>query len=1336
MHRTTILLAALSLALIASPGIVVAAPAADVRSAAVGQSPVAGASSTGERIELVHLRDETTRVFAEPSGLHTMEQYAEPVRARKGSGWAAIDTELSFGPDGMVRPGVTVAPLILSGGGSGARLVTLGQKNRQVTMGWSGRLPRPVLSGDTASYREVLPGVDLLLRAEPAGFAQVLVVKNRKAALNPALRTLRFPIQAAGLAVSTAADGTTVAKDDSGRVVFSAGSAVMWDSPSEDAAAAEKTAARRSGAQSARHATIPTTKSGSELLVRPDPELLTGAATRFPLYIDPSWAGVDYRWTHVNRLYPNQSYWNYDRAQGPKVGYAWDQSGNMYRSLFQMETAPIHGSRVIGARFDIVLDHSPSGTATPVDLWQTAAIDPAVPLTWNNSGGHWLAFLAQASGNAWTGGGQPNQAMGFASGPLTSLMQAVADQRSPVIGFGLRAANEGNRYQWKYFVPGTARIVVTFNNGPRMPIKVNLTRPRPCGTATAPTVIGSTQPQFSAVASDPDGDNIVTRLSIHRAADDVAEYELDSAATTSGAAFAWPQVPAGELTGGTTYYYVARSNDNVAGDGIEFGPASARCYFTVDTVRPGTPRLTSTDWPDGDIGRPVGRTGVVTLRPAAGDTDVAEYVYGFQQDKVTSRIKASPDQSAQVPITVWPDASGVPAKRLYVKAVDRAGNVSPSTQAWDLSADGQSPPVQYRRGDVNGDGRADVTAVLDHGFGRTAVWNVIANAGGLHTGTIAFDTGDNGGFALYRSRAVQGDFDGDGRADIGLFREEAGRRIALYLLKSDGNRYDAASSPVWHSGTSGWALSASRIVTGDVDGDRKSDIAVQLGNGDGTWRTLVFRGGALSDPQTWLQTVAGQGDWAQSAPLLADIDGDNRDDLVSMKNLGACRTTTEMFRSTGSAFAGTPVALHDSGAGTYCWERSKPAVADVDGDGRDDIVASYEHAQTDLALNVFRSTGSALTLTQGWRDTGRFDPARTALSVGDLTGDGKDDVALVHSLDGGGREVWTVPSTGSAFGPATLGWRETAVGASTGPKFDIEERSYELVNRGSGRCLEVFNASQNDSERFQQYDCFGGLHQRFRLAEVAGTEQFEVRTVHANGVKVDGKARCLNVGAQQTGDNTPVVQSPCIGTGNQQLTVEYVEGSSYDTVVRLKFAHSAKCAAAQGGGLGNSVPIVQDSCTANANQQWILRPALNAVQLDNRYLIRSVNGGRVVDVANCVNADGADMRLWDAVPGSPCQRWQIKPLGDDVYQIVDPSSGKTIDVPGCPGSAGTAVHLWSLGDSPCQRWRIEPAIAGSWSILQLTGGRSLDVAGCSSALGADLLTWPYWNGSCQRWTLG
>ncbi|WP_405059359.1 RICIN domain-containing protein [Kribbella sp. NBC_01505] len=1050
-----------------------------------------------------------------------------------------------------------------------------------------------------------------------------------------------------------------------------------------------------------------------------------------------SYAAMPYRWTQVNRDEEDKSYWNTLRGRA-FVGYAefGEDKGAMFRSFFQLDTGPLIGSTISSAKFQIVLDETGVKEKEPVDLWQTESIDPSKSLTWNNSKNKWIKKLASAKGSA-DPASQPDMAMEFNAQSILDLVRTAAAGRKSFVTVGLRAPDEDEGDQWKVFYWDTAKIVVSYNNPPRVPIKVNFNRPQPCGTATAPAAINTTQPTLGAVASDLDNDNVTTRLTIRRTDTNAVVHEVDSALTTSGAAFAWPQIPADKLTEGVIYSYQARSDDAVADDGIPFGPTSPACYFTVDQTPPPPPTIESTDYPESVAVIPARTAGVVTLRPAAGDTDTTEFYYGFQQDRVTQRIPVGPDGTAKLPVTITPNPpNGAGDARLFVRSADRAGQLSAVTPGWSLRAKPNPSPPPQVRGDVNGDGRADVQAVLDHGNGRTSVWNLVAGGNGLLGGQIGWDSGDSGGYPLDRTRSVPGDFDGDGRSDVALFREEAGRRMSLRLLESDGNGYVAAASPSWVSGPDSWTHSMARIASGDVDGDHRSDLAVQVNNGDGTWKVLVFRGGALGAPTEWLRAT---GDWALSSLQLADLNGDGSDDLVTQKTTANCRTVSELYRSTGTAFAATPVVLHDSGAGAYCLDRSRTTVGDVDGDGRDDLIAAYDYSDTDLGVVVFRSTGTpsqpTLTSSVWWRTPGEFDPAKVALSAGDFTGDGKDDLAILASTANGGRAAYLLNSSGTAFGPRRLAWQGTTVGAVTGPKFELENRAYELVARHSRRCLQVKGAGQDNETPFEQAACAGALQQRFRVEQVAGTDQFMLHPNHIDGAGIDGRSRCLDVNDESLADDAPIVQWACFGNAYQQFGIEPVDGVTGDTLVRLRMGHSGKCVGVRGAATTDGAVIAQQTCSAAASQQWILRPAAAGKQLDARYRISSVRGGKVVDVTNCVNADGADMRTWTWNSGSPCQRWRLKPVGDDVYQLIDPSSGKAADVLGCSEENVAIVHLWTADDSACQRWRIEPANGGSWSIRQTTTGKSMDVGGCREDAGADLIIWPYWNGPCQRWKL-
>jgi hypothetical protein len=1315
------------------------APAVDQQQAAAEQallaSPdtraVATARKTGERQELVSMRTETGQVFANPDGSKTMEQHATPVRVRKGTGWADPDPRLRLQPDGTVQPVATVSPIVLSGGGTGD-LLTIGRSGARVHLGWPGKLPKPVLAGDTATYPEVLPGVDLQIKVGVDRFSHLLVVKNRAAASNPALRRLHYPIRGEGVSLRIAADGSTVATSTKGEVVYTAEPPTMWDA---------------SSTSRPRHARLGIRKTATELVLTPDVKLLDDPAAKFPVSIDPSMSGTLVNWLHVNVRSGAVDGWSYDRNdEGAKVGRAYQDTANLYRSMFLLNTTSgamtIGGSTILSAQFRITLNKTPHGTAEPVELWQVNNLDTGNHnLNWDTTAGYWRSRLDTRYGEAypWTEDnpmefGDPN-----VPSALSNAIQGVADARGTTVSLGLKAPDESTsaaaQWQWKKFLPNTAVLAIRYNTAPRVPKGLTMTRPRPCGTAAAPTRIPTTTPQWAAVANDPDiGDSVITTLQLRNSAGSVV-YESKVGPAASGAAFAWPEVPAGKLVAGTVYSYRA-----FAADANATSPSTADCYFVIDSAPPNIPQIVSTDFPDGqDPVTDAWVAGNVTFRPGGtpADTDVAEYNYGFQGDTLTARVKANADGTATVPVTVHPDPeTGVPALRLYVRAVDKAGNYGATRQAWELSAKFPSagaPP--HVRADSNGDGKADVTAVLDHGFGRTAIWNITSKENTFATGVMALDTGEGTGFALSNIKAVQGDFDGDGRADMAAFREGAGRQLWLYPFPSDGNEYVAPESP-WTSGPNGWPLNTARPIAADVDGDGKDDIVVQKAGSGDNWQALVFLAATgFKTPVSWAQAAAGN-TWAQSMPLLADVDGDGKADLLSMRNLTGCRTAVDLYRSTGTAF-GAPTTIYDSGAGGYCWDKSRAVVADPDGDGRDDIVALYENAPTDASLVVFKSDGSALTKSE-WRRTAGLELAKATLVAGDYDGDHKEDAALLYAGDNGSRQVYSFHSTGTSFDDKTLAWTG-AVDAVTGPKFDIEHRQYELVNKNSGKCLNVLGSSTADGASFVQYQCLAlDLNARFRLMPISGTDQYSVRPAHT--AVGGGPVKCLDTLNGSTEDNTKMIQYQCGGgTGDpfawQQVTFTYVDGSAYDTVVQLKLAHSGKCVSVADARLDDTAPVVEQTCGQATNQQWILRPAFNATQLGaGRYRTEAATSDKVLDITDCHKENGAQVRMWDWVSGSPCQKWKLESQGDDVYKVVDPNSGNALEIQGCSKLPRATVFMFASNASPCEQWRIEPTPGGTYSVIAVSSGLSLDVAGCSAAAGAEVITWFYHGGPCQRWS--
>ncbi|MFC0529383.1 RICIN domain-containing protein [Phytohabitans kaempferiae] len=1169
----------------------------------VGGTEAARAAETARRtgvpVEIVGERTETARVFANPSGTRTLEQYLLPVRAKRDGQWVPIDTRLVRGADGEVSPGATPIGLRLSGGGSGP-LVTAEQDGAELALTWPAPLPEPVLDADTATYPEVLPGVDLRVTVNPVGFSQVLVVKDATAAANPALRRIRFGTSTRKLTLRAGVGGSSAAVDATGRAVFASGPPLMWDSTPEPPEATGGASARTADAGPApdRRRVMGLEVNAGELVVVPDQRMLAAPDTRYPVYIDPSYSAAQYLWTLVNHDDPGISYWtdNFYR-EDVRVGTVYGSGDGPWRTFFQMNIARVARATVSRAWFSISMTHTANCADTTVELWHTKLIDPATPVTWNNSGAHWLrgAALDTRKGKANKSRcGQPPMLMEFGLSPdtITPVVQeAVSGANGPqeAIGFGLRipSGNESTELYWKRFAPATARLNIEYNTPPEAPTSVSTVPPRPCGTAAAPTPLHTATPTFTAVGYDPNSDNVTNELEILSGEQVVTR--LSSGTVGSGSAVRWSPVPAGTLPTDqpdAVFSYRARTRDA----GLH-GGYSERCWFTVDTDGPEPPVVTSQDYPGPTPVRSVGEAGTVTFAPGGAEADVAGYRYGFTQDVTTMWVAAGADGRATVPVTLWPEYesdTGDVHRTLYVRAVDRAGNNSGLSEGYELVARGRTvtdPPISA---DVNGDRRADVTALVDHGHGQTAVWNLLSAPSGFHPGYVAWDTGVAGGFPADLVRSVTGDFDGNGRTDVAIFREDADRIVRLFLLPADGNRFSAISEPVWSGDM--FRLSHLKVVAGDFDADGDDDIAALQGLVNGQLKLWMFRStgdGFAAPALSWTSPATGPG--VSGANLVAmDVDADGDDDVVDMHDMGGAQTHMRIHHANAGVFS-APVTRWDSGPGAFDARRARFVGGDVDGDAarRHEVVALYDDGNATARLVVFKGQDTVWTPTTRWSSgAGGFDATRGTLAAGDFNADGRTDVASLYDTGAGKRRLYTFISTGGGFADKRADWEGYVSEAQRTVHVDPNRR-YRIHPVHSDKCFDVPGGSTADNVILDQWDCVvTATWETFRFERVGGSPYHLVRTA---------ADKCLDVRLYSLLDNAQTLQYPCNDGGaakpNQQFRLELVAGGGYEPVVRLRVVHSGKCLSVSGASLANGAQIVQAPCAAvpRDNQRFALR---------------------------------------------------------------------------------------------------------------------------------------------------
>jgi hypothetical protein len=630
-------------------------------------------------VEVADLTTETAQTFANENGSFTLEQRLTPQRVRRGNGWTPIDTTLRFAADGSVQPGATTTDLRFSAGGT-APLASIGKSGKELALSWSAALPKPTLAGDTATYAEVLPGVDLRVTAEADGFSEVLVVKTRAAAKNPALAGVTFKTTTRGLDLHRRADGNIEAKDGSGQALFSSRDATMWDSPTPVSAATAKALARVGltppgfGDTDRPHRTVkmPTKLGKGSLTVVPDAGVLTAADTVYPVYIDPSFSENKTSYTIVNKAAPTASYYDSAYRDSMRVGRQWD-STNTWRSFFQFDTTALIKTQVLSASLFLTLDHSASCSATPVQLYSSKKVTSWTSMTWNSTTSSMLSLIQTKSMNANESScPQPDYQAEFGASGVLSLVKKNAAAGATRTAFALRAQNESDENQWKKFYETASKswLSATYNRTPAKPTSLSISN---CYVACGnPATVNSGEPTLKATVSDPDGGTLTAKFEVARSDTDALVRSGSVTGVASGKAATWKITPV--IVTQSDYEWRVRACDS---HGV-CGPFTGWFGFSTDTTKPAAPAVTPVDAAlyfeddgDGTASGGIGLTGKLKLGPN-GAKDVVNYVWSLDGGPNTTVSTLATDLTAV--ITVKPLADMI--RTLTVTSHDKAGQAS------------------------------------------------------------------------------------------------------------------------------------------------------------------------------------------------------------------------------------------------------------------------------------------------------------------------------------------------------------------------------------------------------------------------------------------------------------------------------------------------------------------------------------------------------------------------------------------------------------------------------------------------------------------------------------
>ncbi len=308
-------------------------------------------------------------------------------------------------------------------------------------------------------------------------------------------------------------------------------------------------------------------------------------------------------------------------------------------------------------------------------------------------------------------------------------------------------------------------------------------------------------------------------------------------------------------------------------------------------------------------------------------------------------------------------------------------------------------PLAAVAGDFNGDGKKDVATLVSLSAGAYSVSVLLGNGDGSFQQPVltpvTYQTYD---------RIYAADLNRDGKDDVLIVHAgSSGGFVEVLISNGDGTFATPVNYP-------NGVLCPAAVAVADIDGDSKTDLVIAdatvvpgnpaplvstlLGNGDGTFGvpTQVSYAGPVENA------------------VFADVNGDGKLDLVSSSQVF-------LANPAGGYQSGIPLSLSGGGVNTCAEMDGVVATADVNGDGKLDVISAG--CQTNTVM-IFLGNGDG-TFQPGTSVWAGFYPV--AISVADVNGDSKPDILSsnayasdVSVLLGNGDGTFQTPAVGYALG--------------------------------------------------------------------------------------------------------------------------------------------------------------------------------------------------------------------------------------------------------------------------------------------------------------------------------
>ena len=300
----------------------------------------------------------------------------------------------------------------------------------------------------------------------------------------------------------------------------------------------------------------------------------------------------------------------------------------------------------------------------------------------------------------------------------------------------------------------------------------------------------------------------------------------------------------------------------------------------------------------------------------------------------------------------------------------------------------------------------------DYGSNTTGLYQFKITDDGYAPNGVWFS--GSGNWDWSRSKTTVSDRDNDGKTELDVFYDYGNSTAGLYVF-DPANGYEPQVT--WSSCSGCWDFSRFKVVTAaDQLGADVTSLTVLYDYGNDNAGLFVVDPTTGATDRKWI-SGPGNWDWNRSRILTAaNFDSDPSIEMAILYDYGNANTGIFIFDPESW---GTPQRVWLSGPGNLEFQRSKITVADLSGDGKAEVALLYNYGNANSALFLFDPASGYTPDLVWYSGPGNWEWSRSNILTGvDQNNDSRTELAILYNYGNANSALFLVnPVSSPAYSP-------------------------------------------------------------------------------------------------------------------------------------------------------------------------------------------------------------------------------------------------------------------------------------------------------------------------------